>query len=348
MGGKFQKKKIILISSLSVIFSLVALIILILFWPQKNPFSITKVTINSKSTLSDLSQQLYNKKIISNKKMFTWAVQLLGKETKIPIGTFRLIDAKSNFEIIDQLVYGSPELKKVTILEGWSLEQIAQYLNKIMDFDQDKIIKISNDQRIIKKYGINASSMEGYLYPETYLFFTGDSPDYVINHLLEQYKRFWTDQLIERAEAIDMSIHEVITLASIIEGEAIYDIERPTISGVYHNRLKKGMLLQADPTIQYIIEDGPRRLLNKDLRIDSPYNTYKYAGLPPGPINSPGKESLMAALYPEKNDFLFFVATGDGYHTFSKNERDHNNAKREFQKIRKELKKKLNEPKTIK
>ena len=99
------------------------------------------------------------------------------------------------------------------------------------------------------------------------------------------------------------------------------------------------MLLQADPTIQYIIEDGPRRLLNKDLRIDSPYNTYKYAGLPPGPINSPGKESLMAALYPEKNDFLFFVATGDGYHTFSKTEKEHNKAKRAFQKVRRKMRK---------
>tara|TARA_B000000557_G_scaffold135578_1_gene110019 strand:- start:96 stop:1139 length:1044 start_codon:yes stop_codon:yes gene_type:complete len=347
MGEKFQKKSIILISSVSIVLSSVSLISLILFWPQKNPFSIAKVTISSKSTLRDLSQQLYSKKIISNEKMFVWAVQLLGKEKQIPIGTFRLVNAKSNFEIIDQLVYGSPEIKKITILEGWSLKKIANYLNEKMDFDQDEISKISNNQKIIKKYGINASSLEGYLYPDTYLFFNGDSPNYIINHLLEQFKKFWTNELIERAKVMNMSIHEIVTLASIIEGEAIYNSERPTISGVYHNRLKKGMLLQADPTIQYIINDGPRRLLNKDLRIDSPYNTYKYPGLPPGPINSPGKESLMAALYPEQNDYLFFVANGDGYHTFSKNERDHNIAKRKFQKIRNQLKRK-NEYKKVK
>ncbi len=347
MGEKFQKKSIILISSVSIVLSSVSLISLILFWPQKNPFSIAKVTISSKSTLRDLSQQLYSKKIISNEKMFVWAVQLLGKEKQIPIGTFRLVNAKSNFEIIDQLVYGSPEIKKITILEGWSLKKIANYLNEKMDFDQDEISKISNNQKIIKKYGINASSIEGYLYPDTYLFFNGDSPNYIINHLLEQFKKFWTNELIERAKVMNMSIHEIVTLASIIEGEAIYNSERPTISGVYHNRLKKGMLLQADPTIQYIINDGPRRLLNKDLRIDSPYNTYKYPGLPPGPINSPGKESLMAALYPEQNDYLFFVANGDGYHTFSKNERDHNIAKRKFQKIRNQLKRK-NEYKKVK
>ena len=129
-------------------------------------------------------------------------------------------------------------------------------------------------------------------------------------------------------------------MASIIEGEAIYDSERSKISGVYHNRLKLGMKLQADPTIQYIIQDSPRRLLNKDLRIKSPYNTYMYKGLPPGPINSPGRNSLIAALYPEKNDFIFFVARGDGYHTFTTNERDHNKAKRKLQKLRKKLKKK--------
>ena len=142
----------------------------------------------------------------------------------------------------------------------------------------------------------------------------------------------------ERMDEINLTENEVLALASIIEGEAIYDSERPRISGVYHNRLKKGMRLQADPTIQYIIEDSPRRLLNKDLKIKSPYNTYLNYGLPPGPINSPGLESIKAALYPEKVDFLFFVAKGDGYHTFSKTEKEHNKAKRAFQKVRRKNK----------
>ena len=138
---------------------------------------------------------------------------------------------------------------------------------------------------------------------------------------------------------MNLTQHQIVTLASIIEGEAIYDSERPIISAVYHNRLKKGMKLQADPTVQYIIKDGPRRLLNKDLRIKSLYNTYRHQGLPPGPINSPGFESLNAALYPEENDFLYFVAKGDGYHTFSKNEKDHEKAKRAFQRVRRKVKK---------
>ena len=147
-----------------------------------------------------------------------------------------------------------------------------------------------------------------------------------------------TDSNIAKASSISLTQHQILTLASIIEGEAIYDSERPIISAVYHNRLKRGMKLQADPTVQYIIKDGPRRLLNKDLRIKSPYNTYLYGGLPPGPINSPGFKSLNAALYPDENDYLYFVAKGDGYHTFSKNEKEHERAKRAFQRVRKKVK----------
>jgi UPF0755 protein len=140
-----------------------------------------------------------------------------------------------------------------------------------------------------------------------------------------------------------MTETEVLTLASIIEGEAIYDRERSIISGVYHNRLQMGMRLQADPTIQYIIEGSPRRLLNKDLQIKSPYNTYLNDGLPPGPINNPGIESIRAALNPAETNYLYFVAKGDGYHTFSKTKAEHNKAKRQFQKVRREAKrKKLN------
>ena len=161
-----------------------------------------------------------------------------------------------------------------------------------------------------------------------------------MSHLIRQHKLFWNKTYEIRARQINLSKHDIVTLASIIEGEAIYNSERPKISAVYHNRLNINMKLQADPTIQYIINEPPRRLLNKDLRIQSPYNTYLNKGLPPGPINSPGKHSLLAALFPEENDFLFFVAKGDGYHTFSTNKRDHDRAKRKFQKIRQKIKRK--------
>jgi len=340
MAENFKKKPVYLFWGIITISTTIALVILILFWPQPNSSSVSKVTVRSGSTLNAISKQLFEKKIISNEQMFRWAVQVMGKEKEIPIGTFRLVDTQSNYDIIKQLVYGSPELKKVRLLEGWSVKQIAEHLNDVMGFEIDEILDIARDHRFLRKHDIKASTIEGYLFPNTYLFFDGDSPTSVLDNVVSEHKNFWRDAFRDRARELNMTEHEVVTLASIIEGEAVYDNERPIISGVYHNRLNRGMRLQADPTIQYIIEDGPRRLLNRDLKIDSPYNTYKYKGLPPGPINSPGAESLKAALYPAENEYLFFVARGDGYHTFTTNEKEHNIAKKQFQKLRRELRKK--------
>ena len=340
MAANFQNKPVFLFGGIIAMSITIALVVLVLFWPQPNPSYVSKVSVITGSTLGEISKQLYEKKIISNEQMFRWAVQVMGKEKEIPVGTFQLVDTQSNYDIIKQLVYGSPELIKVRLLEGWSVKQIATYLNDVMGFEPDEILDISKDYRFLKKHNIKASTIEGYLFPDTYLFFNGDTPTSVLDNVVSEYKNFWKDAFRNRARELNMTEHEVVTLASIIEGEAIYDKERPTISGVYHNRLNRGMRLQADPTIQYIIDDGPRRLLNRDLRIDSPYNTYKNKGLPPGPINSPGAQSLKAALYPEENEYLFFVARGDGYHTFTTNEKDHNNAKKQLQKLRRELRKK--------
>lgn len=340
MPLKFTKKPIFLLGGTITVLLMIALVILILYWPQPNTAHISKVTIKSGSSLSALSNHLHEKKIITNERMFRWAVQIMGKEKEIPVGTFRLVDTQNNYDIIEQLVYGSPELKKVRLLEGWSVKQIAEQLHKIMGFEIEKIIDLSQDHRYLRQHDIKGATLEGYLFPDTYLFFDGDTPNSVLDNIVGEHKKFWIDAFRERARELNMSEHEVVTLASIIEGEAIYNSERPIISGVYHNRLNLGMKLQADPTIQYIIDDGPRRLLNRDLRIESPYNTYRNKGLPPGPINSPGAESLKAALYPDDNDFIFFVAKGDGYHTFTTNQKDHIIAKKQFQKIRREQRKK--------
>ena len=311
-----------------------------LFWPQQNPHKIIKIKIEPGSTLKNISNLLASKNIISNKKIFSLAVMIMGKEKQLPTGTFRLVNAKSNHSIIQQLIYGAPEIKKVRILEGWNINQITNHLSITMGFDSLDLVELIENKNFISKHGINSSSLEGYLSPNTYFFFEGESPHSVLTELIKEYKSFWNINNYERAKELNLTEHEVVTLASIIEGEAIYDSERAKISAVYHNRLNINMKLQADPTIQYIISDSPRRLLNKDLKIKSAYNTYLHKGLPPGPINCPGKNSLRAALYPEKNDFIYFVASGDGYHTFTTNENDHNRAKRKLQKLRREHRKK--------
>ena len=183
---------------------------------------------------------------------------------------------------------------------------------------------------------MNASSLEGYLFPDTYYLYHDSLPNEIIDILLTEFWKQFDENLQNRANQLGFSVHEVVTLASIIEGEAMLDSERRTISSVYHNRLKINMKLQADPTIQYIIPGPPKTLSNRDLRIKSDYNTYQNYGLPPGPINNPGIESIKAALYPEDTNFLFFVAQGDGSHAFTTNEKDHEEAKRIY-KINKRM-----------
>ena len=334
-----SKKSKILNTLLIPILLAITLVIVILYWPQNNMKRSTKITINEGESLSIISNKLLNSGVITNEKLFALATRIMGVEKSIPVGSYQLKDMKINKDIVNRLVYGSPEIKRITLLEGWNIKQVCAHLSQEMDFDYSNLLEIVNDKNFVESLELDSESLEGYLYPETYFFFDGQGERSVIKKLVKEHKKFWSNTNIAKVDSMSLTQHQIVTLASIIEGEAVYDSERPIISAVYHNRLKKGMKLQADPTVQYIINDGPRRLLNKDLRIKSPYNTYLYQGLPPGPINSPGFESLKAALYPDENNFLYFVAKGDGYHTFSKNEKDHKRAKRAFQRVRKRVKK---------
>ena len=313
-----------------IIASILAFYLIVIYWPQSNPYERVEINIPKGVTLSQIGNILKEESIISNKRTFTMAVKSLGHEKNIPAGRYVLHNALNNRAIINQLVYGVPSLKSITVLEGWTIYQIANELEKELKISKKTFLRLCNDQRVIKLFNLEGNSLEGYLFPDTYTFAEGVDPYLVLTRMVNEFINNITKSMEVQAQEMNMSLLEVITLASIIEGEAIYDSERAIISAVYHNRLKKGMKLQADPTIQYIIDDGPRRLLNNDLKIESKYNTYLYRGLPPGPINSPGKESIIAALYPSVNEYLYFVARGDGYHTFSTNEKDHNKAKKEI------------------
>jgi len=339
MMNKFQfhlGQSFIGITATVVLGILLAFYSLVLLWPQGNPYDSVKVTIPKGASLQEVSAQLQDNNVIRNKRSFLLAVKTLGYEKDIPAGRFRLVKAHTNYDIIDQLVNGVQMNKRVTILEGWTVSVIAKELEAKLGLDSQAFKNACKNELLLWKLGIDGESVEGYLFPETYRFSEDETPQEIINRMVEEYKKNFTEELQVRMEAMGFTETEVITLASIIEGEAIYNRERPVISGVYHNRLKQGMRLQADPTIQYIVKDGPRRLLNKDLKIKSPYNTYLNYGLPPGPINNPGIESIKAALNPANTEYLYFVARGDGYHTFSRTKDEHNKAKREFQKIRRQ------------
>ena len=325
--------------AISVLSGMLIYYTIVLLWPQGNIDELAEIHISKGSTLIDVSVELYDKKVINNKSSFILAVKMLGYEKDIPAGKFNIVNASTNYSLINNLINSVNVSKKVTILEGWSINEIAEKLHTSIKIDKKSFIKASQNENLLKKWVINSNSFEGYLFPNTYQFTEDETAIEIINKMVSEYKKNITKKMRDRMSKMDLTENEVLTLASIIEGEAIYDSERPRISGVYHNRLNKGMRLQADPTIQYIINDSPRRLLNKDLKIKSPYNTYLNHGLPPGPINNPGIESIKAALYPEEIDFLYFVAKGDGYHTFSKTEKEHNRAKRAFQKVRRKIRK---------
>jgi UPF0755 protein len=222
-------------------------------------------------------------------------------------------------------------------LEGWNIYKVSKILENTMGIHHDKVISLCMNKRFIRSLGIKAPTLEGFLFPETYYFVETESPRTILQRMVSEYQDHISDDIRNRIRELGFSELQLITLASIIEGEAIYDDERKNISSVYHNRLHKGMRLQADPTIQYIIKDGPRRLLNKDLNIVSPYNTYLNEGLPIGPINNPGLQSIIAALYPSETEYIYFVAKGDGYHTFSITQKEHNFAKRKLNHLRKKL-----------
>ena len=285
------------------------------------------ITIEKGMSLNSVSSLLLENEIIVNQNIFKLKVITRGLASKIPTGRF-LIDGKISDAILIDLIFNKGPIKlKLTIPEGSQSKNLFQDINTLLNTDYD-FNKYFNSAEILEEYKVDASSLEGYLYPDTYYLYHDSSPEEIIDILLSEFWRKFDKNLQDRANQLGFSVHEVVTLASIIEGEAMLDSERRTISSVYHNRLKINMKLQADPTIQYIIPGPPKTLSNRDLRIESDYNTYQNYGLPPGPINNPGIASIKAALYPEVTNFLFFVAQGDGSHAFTTNEKDHEEAKR--------------------
>jgi UPF0755 protein len=295
------------------------------------------VIIPRGTSLQSIADTLLQKKLIADKDIFLFWITTLDKDRSLKAGYYEVPLGLNYAQLVQYLSQARAKEIKVTLIEGWNLNQIAQELNITLNINEAKFLSFSQDSAFIRELGIEAQSLEGYLLPDTYYFYWGIEEKRVISYLVEQCMDIFDNEVRSRLDSLKMTPHEIITLASIIEGEAIFDEERAIISAVYHNRLKRKIKLQADPTIQYILKGPPRRLLYKDLEIDSPYNTYKYYGLPPGPIANPGKKSILAAIYPAKTNYLYFVARGDGRHTFTHSAAEHAREKAKFNRIRKEV-----------
>lgn len=310
-----------------------------ILWAPNN-FENDKVFIVSKGeTFAKVMDRLAEANVIRNKFLFKLAGKIHGTTTKIQIGKYRFRSGMSNVDILNDLATGtSIEAIIVSIPEGWTSKRIASVLAREAGIDSVRFMSLVYDEDFVEDFGFESHSFEGYLFPKTYRFYWQDDEKSIIEEFVKEFRKEFDSTLLARADSLELPMHDVLTMASIIEGETRVDSERAIVSGVYYNRLKKGIRLQADPTIQFILPNGPRPLKYSDLKRQSPYNTYLNSGLPPGPVNNPGIASIRAALFPQKHKYLFFVANGEGGHTFTKTYKEHKKAVSEYKRIREEKK----------
>jgi UPF0755 protein len=283
------------------------------------------------------AQRLHQDGIIKHPSKFELLARLKGHDKIIKAGEYTLSSAMPPGTILSILVSGKVRLHKFTVPEGYNLKQIAALAAKSGYATDDDFLKAATNADLVHAMEIEAETFEGYLFPDTYNFPKGSSPKMIISTMV---KRFWSvfkPEWKNRANTLKLSVHQVVTLASLIEKETGAAFERPLIASVFHNRLKRRMRLESDPTVIYGLKDYNGNLTRKHLSMPTPYNTYTISGLPPGPIASAGVDAIMAALYPADTQFLYFVSKKDGTHQFSTNFKDHNRAVQKYQLRRKRI-----------
>ncbi len=294
-----------------------------------------KFTVEQGKNLDEIIDELYKADIIPDKFLFKTAVKFSGKEGQIISKSYLFKNGLSSLQLIDLLTDKNlTQFTKLTIPEGYTIRQIGKLIEKKLSLSAEKFYRETKNDSLINMIGLKGKikDLEGFLFPDTYEVQTAFDERKLVFLLFNEFrKKVIENNLIDSdAGNRDTNLLKIITLASIVQGETRLEEEMPVISGVYNNRLKKGMKLEADPTIQYILPDGPRRLFYDDLKINSPYNTYIVKGLPPGPINNPGTDAIKAVLNPDTHNYIFFVATGDGGHKFSENYQQHLEAVKEY------------------
>ncbi|MBW2143898.1 MAG: endolytic transglycosylase MltG [Deltaproteobacteria bacterium] len=283
------------------------------------------------STLSAVAGDLETKEIITRKSVFLVCARVMGYGRNIKAGEYRLNSGMSPLEILDILRRGAIVTHTVTIPEGFTREQIGRLLEQKSLVDKDEFMTLTGDPDVAASYGVSGPDLEGFLYPDTYQLSRGLTAKSVIDVLVNQ---FWevAAPFRGRLEELDMTLEQVVILASIVEKETGRAEERPIIASVFLNRLKKRKRLESDPTVIYGINNFDGNLRKKDLTSHTRYNTYVIRGLPPGAIANPGKEAIRAVLYPARTEYLYFVSKNDGSHHFSKTLSEHNRAVRIYQK----------------
>jgi len=284
-----------------------------------------------------IARSLKEKGVIKKEWPFLLSYQLFYSPESLKAGEYAFSLPLSTKEVLRILSAGQIYLHPLTIPEGLTGQEISELLHSLDFIKEEEFLEAFSQIKALSAWDEEAQNLEGYLFPETYFFPKGIPAQKIISTMVSQFQGIFRDEWKRRTQEMGFSVREVVILASLIEKEASIPEEKTIVSAVFHNRLKRGMKLDCDPTIIYVLKQEGRyegRLRYKDLRFDSPYNTYLYPGLPPSPICNPGRESLQAALYPAEEEFLYFVSKNDGSHHFSRTFKEHQRAVLLYQKRR--------------
>lgn len=287
--------------------------------------------LKSGISLNQVAHDLHAAGVLRSPFSLRLLASLNNQSGKIQSGTYLFTAMATPEEILGRLVRGDVIKASLTIPEGFTLKQIIQRIAELGYGRLARLQELAASPDFIHSLGVKSNSLEGYLYPETYLFTPGIDESQLLKMMVGQFHQHLTPKLLAHAESRNLNLHQLVTLASIIEKETGRIDEMPLISSVFHNRLTRNIPLQTDPTVIYGIDDFDGNLTRKHLQTRTPYNTYVIRGLPPGPIASPGQNALQAAAEPAETNFLYFVARGDGSHQFSSTLKEHNIAVRKYQ-----------------
>jgi len=289
------------------------------------------IQVKPGSSFGRIASQLQQAGVISDARDFTLLARWREATGQIRAGEYLFENPATPDQVLARLVAGDIRKFQITIPEGFNLYEIAARLEKTGLGNADDFLRLSKDPNLLKELDIEETSLEGYLFPETYTYTSTTTPKEILRAMVAQLERNLTPDLLQSAEELGLDRHKLITLASIIQKEAGNVTEMPLISAVFNNRLKRGIALQADPTVIYGIENFDGNLTRKHLETPTPYNTYRMRGLPAGPIASPGYDALYAAAHPADSKDLYFVARGDGTHEFNATLKEHNRAVQKYQ-----------------
>lgn len=328
-------RKTLLFASIALVFILVVFLSLglglFLISPADREGKEEVFIVRDGSSLREVAQDLEKGGLVKSKTLFVLWSRMMGHSKGIKSGEYILSASMPPVKILEKLRRGLILTHIITIPEGYTREEIADLLDAKELVDRNLFLSLMEEEAVLQKYGVSGPNLEGYLFPDTYQFGRGVSPSLVIDTMV---RRFWqmVGPFTDRARETGMSMGEIVTLASIVEKETGRREERALIASVFLNRLKRGMRLESDPTVIYGLERFDGDLRKKDLAQESPYNTYLVHGLTPGPICSPGLESIKAVIFPAQTEYVYFVSKNDGSHHFSKTLSEHNRAVEKYQR----------------